>query len=125
MTKRQTGQHSGMLVVGDQPFLLEYDFTSKCWMHHYFSEESAFKGSLKYVSLASFGAQIYITGGCDNLSGVPVNSTYLCDPTNSLTTFTLHSSMTYPRYGHMSTMLGGRLFVCGGFDHEDNEQSMP
>lgn len=65
ITEVQRKNATGFYCIGDLPFLLFYHSISKSWSKVEFSEESNYKGGLKYPSIIRLGQtdQIILTGG--------------------------------------------------------------
>ncbi|CAI2385357.1 unnamed protein product [Moneuplotes crassus] len=122
----QQGKATGFYCIGDLPFMIFYHTDSKKWSKIEFSEESAYKGGLKYPSIIRLGLsdEIIITGGCDNYTGEASESVFKAN-VSKVETFKKISSMSNRRYGHCSACLKGYLFVIGGFDHQDTETTSP
>lgn len=116
----------GLYCIGDLPFLLFYNCKDKRWIKQEFSEESKYKGGLKYPSVVCFNHNfsIIVTGGCDNYTGEASESVFKAH-VNEADTFTKISSMKNKRYGHCSVVVKNFLYVIGGFDHQDTETTVP
>ena len=61
------------------------------------------------------GGKIYVTGGV--VQGVTVNSVYVYDP--QADAWTQLASMGAARLGHASAAVGGKLYVFGGRDDDE------
>lgn len=96
------------------------------WSKIDFSEESAYKGCLKYPSVVRIQQTdcIILTGGCDNYTGEASDAAYKANIT-TVANFERIGSMANKRYGHCSVCLRGILYVVGGFDHQDTETTSP
>jgi hypothetical protein len=92
---------SGLYCIGDLPFLLFFECGSKTWSKQEFSEESVYKGGLKYPSVICLKDKgvIILTGGCDNYTGDASESVFKAN-VNEVENFKKINSMMYKRYGH-------------------------
>lgn len=92
---------SGLYCIGDLPFLLFYECLAKTWTKIEFSEESVYKGGLKYPSVICLKDKgvIILTGGCDNYTGDASESVFKAD-INQVDNFKKIQSMKNKRYGH-------------------------
>ena len=91
-----------------------------------FSEESHYKGGLKYPSVVRVlnTDTIILTGGWDNYTGEASDSVYKANIAK-IDWFERTTSMSHKRYGHCSLSIGKDLYVIGGFDHQDTETTSP
>jgi hypothetical protein len=92
---------SGLYCIGDLPFLLFFECLAKSWTKIEFSEESVYKGGLKYPSVICLKDKgvIILTGGCDNYTGDASESVFKAN-INEIDNFRKIQSMKYRRYGH-------------------------
>lgn len=116
----------GFYCVGDLPFMLFYKWDTKVWSKINFSDESAYKGGLKYPSVVRIidTNTVILTGGWDNNTGEASNSVFKAI-ISQVELFEKETPMSHKRYGHCSLSIGKDLYVIGGFDHQDTETSSP
>ena len=126
VTKAEREKAAGLYWIGDLPFLLFYHCKNKKWRKIEFSEESRYKGDLKYPSIIRLNKSdtIILTGGCDNYTGEASESVFKANILH-IESFKKINSMKNKRYGHCSAWIKDYLFVIGGFDHQDTETSSP
>jgi hypothetical protein len=67
-----------VFVVGPTDFYLRYQPQKNFWSAHKFDQDSAYKGTSKYVSLCRLGQlgmtdQLFLSGGCNWESGEPTD----------------------------------------------------
>lgn len=117
---------TGLYCIGDLPYLLFYHCYTKKWSKMDFTEDSIYKGGLKYPSIVRLGDSdtIILTGGCDNYNGEPSESVFKAVMPD-INNFQKVASMNNKRYGHSAIYVKGYLWVAGGFDHQDTETTSP
>mmetsp|Transcript_42495 Transcript_42495/g.40743 ORF Transcript_42495/g.40743 Transcript_42495/m.40743 type:complete len:662 (+) Transcript_42495:374-2359(+) len=120
----ETFDTNKIYCFGDNQLLLQFNVGAMQWWSMAFENNSAYDGSLKYMSSCAVDKKIFLTGGCFVSNGYPSSICFEMQ-TRSLTQPVKKKNMLMKRYAHVSLYLNGFLYCLGGFSHKDLLNEVP
>ena len=109
---------------GEADYCMKYYLNTGQWdVVPYTNEDSRLLGSVRYAAVTVIpGRKIMMTGGCKTSNDEPTNIVIEIKA-NNINKVAMLKTMIMKRYGHSSVFINGVLFVIGGYEHIDRQQT--
>lgn len=123
-SNKNLAELKAIFCISDSKYILKYFIEDDHWQQLQFDEKkTTFIGGLRYSSAVYIpGNKIIVTGGCNSNTG-EATGTCIEISTLNISQNKKLKNMNKKRYAHASIYLNGCIYVLGGFDNKDNDQS--